>query len=311
MFFLSGREGTTTKHYFSSLFILSSLGKTPKQRSGKLSLSFIILPLLLFIVALTRPQWTENFEKHKQSGVDIVLAIDVSKSMEIRDFELDGQISDRLTVAKKIAKNFIHKRSNDRIGVVAFAGQPYRVSPITMTHTWLGPLIDSEVIYSESVTGGTAIGSAISSASNLLISDAKNSISKLIILITDGSSNKGLLSPEQAAINAEKTGIKVYTLGIGTEGGRLNGRVFNAPTQEFDTAILEKIAKITDGEFFRAKSTESLEASFAMIDKLEKTEVDVLHYKTVKEFHFLFSAFGLSLIVLYFFYYYIFLLKRP
>ena len=243
--------------------------------------------------------------------MDIVLAIDVSKSMEIRDFELNSQISDRLSVAKKIAKNFIRKRSNDRIGIIAFAGQPYRVSPITMSHTWLEPLIDSEVIYSRSVTGGTAIGSAISSASHLLISKAKNSKSKLIILITDGSSNKGLLSPQQAAINAQKAGIKVYTLGIGTEDGRLNRRQFQAPAQEFDTAVLEEIAKITDGTFFRAKNTESLEASFQMIDQLEKTEAEVLHYKTVKEYHFWLSGCGLVLITLYFFYHTIFLQNRP
>ncbi len=231
--------------------------------------------------------------------------------METRDFELEGQTSDRLTIAKKIAKEFIQKRSNDRIGVIAFAGQPYRVSPITMTHKWLLPLIDSEVIYSRSVTGGTAIGSAISSASSLLISDAKNSKTKLIILITDGASNKGILSPEQAATNAQKIGIKVYTVGIGTESGRLNSRSFIAPAQEFDTAILEKIAEITDGTFFRAKSTESLESSFEMIDKLEKTEVEVQHYKTIEEYHFWFSGFGLGLIVLYFFHHSIFQLKRP
>lgn len=302
LLFIRGNIGAQTRHYFSSLAILGSLGTKPRQRAGKLRFSFVVIPLFLFITALARPQWSENFEQHKHSGIDIVLAIDVSKSMDIDDFVLDNKSWRRLDAAKEIAKNFIKKRPNDRIGVIAFAGQPYRVSPITMSHSWLEPLINQEVIFSRKVTPGTAIGSAISSASNLLISDAKDSKTKLIILITDGSSNQGLLTPAQAAKNAKDAEIKVYTLGIGTKEGRLSNRAFNMPMQEFDTTVLEEVAQITDGQFYRAETTESLEESFAMIDTLEKSEASVFSYSIVDEFHHWFTGIGLALLSLHMIY---------
>lgn len=279
------------------------MGTQPKEKAGKLSFHFLIIPLFLFIIALTRPQWSKDYQQHKASGIDIVLAIDVSKSMLIDDFKYNQKTSDRLKAAKEMAKDFIKKRPNDRIGIVAFAGRPYLISPITMSHSWLTPLIDNEVKFSREITPGTAIGSAITLSSKLLLNQDEESKTKLVILITDGSSHQGLLTPAQAAKNAKEVGIKVYTLGIGTKDGRLNKRQMAFPAQEFDVETLKQIAEITGAEFFRAKTTEELENSFSTIDKLEKKEVEVFSYKIIEEFHHWFTLLGAILLTMYSLYY--------
>ena len=299
LFFLKGKAGAKHRYYFSSLSILGTLGTKPKKVFGGFSFPLLILPLLFFSIALARPQWTKTHKIHSKSGVDIVLAIDVSESMQILDFELEGAMQKRLYAARELAKSFIDKRPNDRIGVIAFAGRPYQVSPITMHHDWLPQLIDAEVVFSKLIDPGTAIGSAISYASVRLDTKAKDSISKLVILITDGSWNSGQIAPEPAAELAKDLGIKIYSLAIGTEWGRLNNRGHNSPKQEFDTDTLKKVAQITDGKYYRAKTTESLRDAFNEIDKLEKVEGSVKKIRETTEYHHWFTLAGvLSLLLL-------------
>ena len=299
LFFIRGKSGTRTTLYFSSLSILGSLGKRPKEVVGGFRFPLIFIPLLLFSIALARPQWSKTYVQHQQSGIDIVVAIDVSRSMvDIRDCIIDGQRETRLLAARELSKGFINKRPHDRIGIVAFAGQPYSVSPITNAHDWLPSLIDSEVVFNKEVTPGTAVGSAIGFSSTLLTNDTKDSDSKVIILITDGSSNLGLLRPEQAAELARDLNVKIYTLAIGSESGRIQSGNFPSPTQEFDTETLKRVAEITEGEFYRAQTTESIEKAFDSIDQLEKKESPVNTFRDIKEYHHYFTLAGAGLLTL-------------
>lgn len=212
--------------------------------------------------------------------------------IDIRDCIIDGKNETRLLAARELSKDFIRKRPHDLIGIVAFAGQPYSVCPITHAHDWLPTLIDTEVVYNKAVTPGTAVGSAIGFSTTLLTNGTKNSDSKVIILITDGSSNLGLLRPEQAAELARDLNVKIYTLAIGSEGGRIRNNRFPTPTQEFDTETLKRVAKITEGEFYRAQTTESIENAFNTIDQLEKKESPISTFRDIKEYHHYFTLAG-------------------
>lgn len=293
LFFLKGKTGAKHQYVFSSLFILGSLGSKPSKIFGGISFPWVIIPLIFFSIALARPQWTQSHQQIERSGVDIILAIDVSRSMLIDDFKVDGYNTERLHVAREMAKDFISKRPNDRIGIVAFAARPYQVSPVTTSHEWLPYLIDEEVVFSDLIEGGTAIGSAISTSAVPLF-QFKESKTKIVILMTDGSSNKGKIDPIPAAKLAKKSGIKIYTIAIGTESGRLR----NHNIQEFDTKTLEEVAAASDGKYFRAKTTESVREAFDHIDKLEKVDLPVKNYKEIHEYHQWFSLLGCVSLVL-------------
>ncbi|GHC59258.1 VWA domain-containing protein [Roseibacillus persicicus] len=274
LWFLQRREGAKSSIAFSSLSILGSLGSKPKLRPGGLSALLLSLALALCFVALARPQHRETFTARKASGIDILLTLDLSESMNIRDF-LPPQARrtiPRISAAKLVLKPFIRHRPNDRMGLVIFSGQPYPVCPLTLDHDWLQESIE-RVQINDITEQGTAIGSAIAAAATRL--DARDSKSKIIVLITDGASNSGKLSPKQAAELAAELGIKIYTIAIGTEDGRVGRNVMSIPRQEFDVETLQEIARVTGGEFFRAKNFEALEETFSSIDKLEKSEARV------------------------------------
>jgi len=280
LFFLRRRLGASSSITYSSLSILVGLGTKPKQFPGSLSFFLILLALICSITAMARPQTVDQYAERKASGIDIILAIDVSYSMEIRDFTLKGRKVQRITVAKASAEQFIKKRPNDRIGIIAFSGRPYATSPITLEHEWL---IDQLRSLQPGLVQepGTAIGSAIATASMRLYK--RPSKSKVIVLVTDGSNNSGPLSPIEAAKHAATLGIKIYTIAIGTEDGRLvNGRQ-DYPHQEFDTKTLQEIAAITHGEYYRVRDTSKLQESFKTIDQLEKTDVDHHHVVNTTE----------------------------
>jgi Ca-activated chloride channel family protein len=271
LFFLSRRLGSPSSITYSSLSILVGLGQKPKRFPGALSAALLILSLACAIIAMARPQQQNHFSDRKASGVDIILAIDISYSMEISDFQLDNRHVQRITVAKATAENFIRERPNDRIGIIAFSGRPYVTSPITLEHDWLIEeklrTLQPGLIQEQ----GTAIGSAIAEAATRL--HGRKSKSKVIVLVTDGSNNSGPLAPTEAAKHAAKLGVKIYTIAIGTEEGRLyNGRQAH-PQQEFDTQSLEEIARITGGEYYRVRNTDKLRETFQSIDKLEKTDI--------------------------------------
>lgn len=230
----------------------------------------MILALAFAIIAMARPQWSKQFADRKASGVDIVLAIDISFSMEIIDFKINRQSVQRIDAAKNTAEQFIRQRPNDRVGIIAFSGRPYVTSPITLEHEWLIEQL-RELQPGLVKEQGTAIGSAIAAATTRL--HDRESKSKVVVLVTDGSNNSGQLSPVEAAKHAAQLGVKIYTIAIGTEEGRLyNGRQAY-PQQEFDTQTLEDIARITGAEYYRVRDTDKLRETFQSIDQLEKTDV--------------------------------------
>jgi len=270
LLFLRNKPGTPTAITYSSLSILVSLGHKPKRFPGKFSIALMVLALASAFIAMARPQRRNEFKERKASGIDIILAIDISYSMQIVDFQLDGRRVQRITVAKATAETFIKQRPNDRIGLVAFSGRPYITSPITLEHEWL---IDQlrELRPGLVKEQGTAIGSAIAASTTRLIE--RESKSKIVVLVTDGSNNSGRLSPIEAAKHAATLGVKVYAIAIGTEEGRLTGNIQSHPQQEFDTKTLQEIARITGGEYFRVRDTAKLRDTFKTIDQLEKTKI--------------------------------------
>jgi len=280
LLFIGGKSGTPTAITYSSLSILASLGRKPRRLPGFVTFSLLLLALICAIIAMARPQLRNEQSESTASGVDIILAIDISYSMQIVDFVLNGRRAQRITVAKNTAEAFINQRQNDRMGIVAFSGRPYITSPITLEHDWL---IDQlrELRPGLVKEQGTAIGSAIAAAASRL--HERESKSKVIVLVTDGSNNSGRIAPLEAAKQAAVLDIKVYAIAIGTEQGRLNNSIQAHPQQEFDTKTLQEIAKITGGEYFRVKDTDKLRDTFNSIDQLEKTEIKQHSIVSIKE----------------------------
>jgi len=237
----------------------------------------------------------------RTEGIDIVLAVDVSGSMQALDFKLDGKQVDRLTVVKKVVREFIKARTNDRLGMVAFAGRAYIASPLTLDHDWLETNLDRVRV--GLIEDGTAIGSAIGSAANRL-RDSKAK-SKVVILLTDGVNNVNRVPPLDATKAAKEFGVRIYTIGAGTRGvapmpvymgGRLVG--YQPTPVEIDEELLTQIAKDTGGQYFRATDTDSLRRIYEQIDKLEKQVVETVKYEDWRELFAWFAAPGLGFLLL-------------
>ena len=194
LLFLRGKQGTPTSITYSSLSILLSLGKKPSRLPGAIAFSLMILALVCAFIAMARPQLRDEQSQHKASGVDIILAIDISYSMQIVDFILNNRRAQRITVAKDTAQSFIGQRPHDRIGLVAFAGRPYVTSPITLEHDWLIEKL-RELRPGLVREQGTAIGSAIAASASRL--HERESKSKVVVLVTDGSNNSGRIAPRR------------------------------------------------------------------------------------------------------------------
>lgn len=270
---LRNRRGAANAIGFPSLAVLSSLGRRPRQRPGGLAAWLMVLAVAAAILGLARPQWRNRFVARTASGIDILITLDVSRSMDIRDFHPDDDRRRapvrRLDAAKEVIGSFVNRRPDDRIGMIVFAARPYSLSPITLNHDWVLANL-RRFSLGEIDPGGTAVGSAIAaSATRLTKREAK---SKIVVLVTDGASNSGRLDPIQAARLAAALGIRVYTVAIGSEEGRLPASVMSNPRQEFDVSSLREIARLTKAEFFRARTTGTLRNTFESIDQLEKTE---------------------------------------
>ncbi|WP_299670446.1 VWA domain-containing protein [uncultured Polaribacter sp.] len=260
-----------------------------------------LFALAAIIVALARPRNVAISKKTKTNrGIDIVMAIDVSASMLAKDLK-----PNRLEALKKVAIDFVDRRPNDRIGIVVYAGESFTKTPITSDKSIIKRSI-SELKWGQ-LEGGTAIGMGLGSGVNRLKeSKAK---SKVIILLTDGVNNSGNIDPRTATELAKELEIKVYTIGIGTNGmadfpwsrdprtGKLN---FRKQQVEIDEALLQDIAKQTEGKYFRATDNESLKEIYDEIDKLEKTKIEEFKYYNYQEKFRIFVLFGLGLLVLEF-----------
>lgn len=273
--FLRRGRGAEAAVTFPNLSILISLGRQVRETAGGISLPLIAIALLFAIFAMARPVWRNEYQSRSASGIDIMIALDVSLSMDIDDFVDEGQRAKRIDVAKAVVDDFIRRRPDDRMGLVAFAGRPRDASPITLDHKWLRRALDELRLNDQFERGtvkeqGTAIGSALAAAASRL--DARDAKSKIILLITDGASNSGKISPVEAAEHAKTLGIKIYTIAIGTKEGRVDRSIMRFPYQEFDIPTLKKIASLTGGEHYWAQNLKSLRETFTTINQLEKTE---------------------------------------
>ena len=251
------------------------------------------------IIALARPQNVDVSTQTKTTkGIDIAMAIDVSASMLAKDLK-----PNRLEALKKVAAEFIQGRTSDRIGLVLYAGESFTKTPVTSDKSIvLGAL--KRVDFDQNLENGTAIGMGLATAVNRL-KDSKAK-SKVIILLTDGSNNSGFIDPTIASELAVEYGIKVYTIGIGTNGTALspvalypNGqfKYANVPV-EIDEKLLKQIAKTTNGKYFRANNNNKLKQIYAEIDKLEKTDVEEIKFTKYEEKYRFFALFGFGLIAL-------------
>ena len=299
---LRGGRGAAPAVVFSSLRPLHALGRPRRSRIGGWLTTLLLFALALLTVALARPQMGKTISKVQASGIDIMLALDVSGSMIAEDFTIGGERANRLEVVKQVTQKFIEERPNDRIGIVCFAGRPYLVSPLTLDHDWL--LQRLEWVKMGLVEDGTAIGSAIASAANRL-KDRKDSKSRIVVLLTDGDNNAGKVPPLTAAEAAKALGIKVYTICAGTKGyapvpvqDPFGRKVYRNVKVEVDETSLIKIAEMTNAKFYRATDTKTLTQIFAQIDKLEKSTVELSQYKQYRDLFPWFLASGFGLIAL-------------
>jgi len=294
---LQGGKGAAPAVVFSSLRPLQTLGKARRSRMGGWLTSLLLLALALLIVALARPRQGKTISQVQASGIDIMLALDVSGSMQAEDFTIGGERANRLEVVKQVTQKFIEARPNDRIGIVCFAGRPYLVSPLTLDHGWL--LQNLERVRIGLVEDGTAIGSAIASSANRL--KDKESKSRIVVLLTDGDNNAGKVPPLTAAEAAKALGIKVYTIGAGTRGfapmpvqDMFGRKVYRNVKVDVDEDTLKKIADLTAAKFYRATDTKTLNQIFEQIDKLEKSTVEMNQYTQYRDLFpwFLGAGFG-------------------
>jgi Ca-activated chloride channel family protein len=284
--FLRGRRGKPPAFVYSSVQLVGGVAGIGESNASRALSLLRWLTLVLCVLGLARPQWVESETAVKASGIDIVIALDLSGSMESEDFELKGHRVNRLEIAKDVLRQFIDKRPGDRIGLVAFAGKAYVAAPLTLDHDFLA--MNLKRLELHSIEEGTAIGSGLSAAINR-IREIKSK-SKIVILMTDGQNNAGKVQPLTAAEAAQALGIKVYTIGVGTRGTapfpRVDpfGRKYYMPMEvDIDEKTLQEIAGKTGGEYFRADSTDTLRKIYSRIDTLEKTEMEVKRFVHVKE----------------------------
>lgn len=278
---------------------LAPLMKMPRSWKEYMLHACFFLKLLAIgclIIVICRPQKRDSWSMSQTYGTDLVIAMDISGSMLARDFK-----PDRFEAAKTVAKKFVAGRENDNMGVVIFAGESFTAVPMTNDRGVLANYIND--IKMGMIEDGTAIGDGLATAINRIREGKAKS--KAIILLTDGSNNTGVVAPLTAAEIARKYGIKVYTIGIGTNGNALFpqqnafGRIeYVSMPVVIDEATLKQIADITGGRYFRATGNNVLNDIFAQIDTLEKTKLDVHNFTATEDDYTLWGALALGLFAL-------------
>jgi Ca-activated chloride channel family protein len=283
-----GRRGPVAAIQYSDVGLARAVARRSRSRIGNFVWLFAILAAVLMIVGLARPQRGHSRTEVTANGIDIVLGLDVSGSMQALDFMINNQRINRIEVVKSVVGKFIDERPDDRIGLIAFAGAPYLVSPITLDHDWLQQNLERVTI--GGVDDGTAIGSAIAAAVNRLRTTPAKS--KVVILLTDGMNNTGKISPLAAAEAARALGVKIYTIGVGVRGKAPipvrdeagNMRLVMAQV-DVDEKTLQSIADQTGGKFYRATDTDSLERIYEQINRLETTAQTVQKFEHYDELY--------------------------
>ncbi|CAK8715566.1 MAG: Ca-activated chloride channel family protein [Candidatus Electronema aureum] len=283
---MRSRSGAAPALIFSSVSAVKAIADSRKVSPGRLLAWLRLAAVGLLIIGMAKPQWGRINTDVEASGIDILLAVDISGSMKALDFTLQGKQVNRLDVVKSVVAKFINERPNDRIGLVAFAGRPYMVCPLTLDHDWLRLRLNSLRI--GMIEDGTAIGSAIISGVNRLRDQAAKS--RILILLTDGVNNAGKAAPLTAAEAAAAMKIKAYTIGVGKRGvaempvedmfGR--PRMIQAEVN-IDEETLTKVATLTGAKYFRATDTDSLEKIYTEINALETTVRKIRHFSQHRE----------------------------
>ncbi len=283
---LRGRKNSQPVLRVTTLGGIKSLPPGFKARFRPVLFVLRVLTLLTLIIALARPQSTNTTLNSDTDGIDLVLGVDISGSMLAEDFK-----PNRMEAAKKVALDFVDKRPSDRIGLVIFSGESFTMCPITIDHQVLKEQIMT--LKSGMVTDGTAIGDGLAtSVDKLRNSKAK---SKVIILMTDGENNCGKISPLTALEIAKVYKLKVYTIGVGTEGQALipmqtpMGTIKQMMPVNIDEPLLKQIAAQTGGKYFRATNNNSLKTIYDEIDRMEKTSIEVTSFKRYAELFFPFA----------------------
>ena len=292
---LRGKFGPRAAIVFSATAPFRALGKSSTSRAGQILRALVWLALAAFIVAIARPQLAKSLTQIEASGIDIMLVLDVSNSMLVKDFTIGGEEATRLDAVREVTRKFIEARPNDRIGMIAFGTRPYVVSPMTLDHDWLLQNLDRVRI--GLVEGSTAIGSAMASGGNRL--NDKQSKSRVMVLLTDGDNNAGKIPPNTAAEALKEMHIHFYAIGIGTNGvapfpvldprtgtvltDRAGNVYYQRQPVSFNETGLREVARIADGKFYRATDTQSLESIYQDIDKLEKTTIAAKKYQQYRD----------------------------
>jgi Ca-activated chloride channel homolog len=268
---------------------------TPSVLLRHLPNIIMALILALIILALARPQKTNEKVEQWTEGIDIMLVIDISESMQIEDFK-----PNRLEAAKRVADNFIKGRFQDRIGIVIFSGDAYSLSPLTTDYDLLEAYL-KEIEFDMIESRGTAIGSALAVATNRMRESSAKS--KVLILLSDGDNTAGNIDPLTAAELADAYGIKIYSIAVGKEGRVPFGKDFfgqpNYIENTLDETTLRKIAEIGHGEFFRVSDNQALESVFSLIDKYEKAEIKETRYKDTTDFYYIYLKWAVVFFLLW------------
>jgi len=307
---LKGKQGKPPAFVYSSVQLVRGILNVSRTRSGAFLAALRWLILAVLIVALAQPRLTKSETKVTASGVDIAAVLDMSFSMADEDFELHGQPADRMTMAKEVLKKFIDMRPNDRIGLVVFATEAYTAAPLTLDHEFVQQNL--ERLQLGTIDGGsTAIGSGLSTAINRL--RELKSKSKIVILMTDGRNNAGKVAPRTVAEAAKALGVKIYTIGVGKRGesrrprldrsGRplhdfFGRKIYDPDPEDLDEDVLQEIANMTGGSYYRADNSQRFQAIYAEIDKLEKTEAEVKKFAHQEELFAWVISPGLGLLLL-------------
>jgi Ca-activated chloride channel family protein len=298
---LKGRRGQPPAFLYSAVRLVEGLTRARRSRAGALLAALRWLVLATFIIALAQPHLMKSATTVKASGVDIVVALDMSGSMVSEDFVVRGRRVNRFNMARAVLKQFIDQRPNDRIGLVVFGAQAFIAAPLTLDHDFLQENLDRLEIGTINADQ-TAIGDALSTALNRL-RDLKSK-SKIMILMTDGQNNAGKVEPLTATEAAQALGVKVYTIGIGTRGLApmpvfMNGQKvgYRQVPVDIDEDTLQKIAGQTGGKYYRADNAERFLEIYAEIDKLEKTEAVINKFAQFDELFPWFVLCGLALLL--------------
>ena len=279
---------------FSAVQLFKALPSSPSVWTRHLLIVLRILALLLLIIALMRPRQGMSETKVHTEGIDIVLALDVSGSMRAEDFQLEGRRRNRLFVVKEVVREFIQKRTSDRIGLVIFGEKSYTLCPLTLDTSVLLQFLERAQF---GIAGdSTAIGEGITTSLNRLrMTKAK---SKVIVLLTDGVQNAGRVDPQTAAELAKALGVRLYTIGVGSKGPAPFpvkdpfGHIFYQQVRiDLDEKTLQSVADATGGRYYRAADTERLREIYSEIDQLEKTKIESALYVQYTE---LFTPFVLA-----------------